>query len=153
MGVIRFRHVQVDHLHLCLARRCRFGNHFQRLRIYCNCHRIPRGRLRESPLLRETRICPQHRLDFVANGASSSLQSNLMGSFNGISLPWPGKLPAGCDMLTKGDCPLAAAEEVTLALGLMIESFFPPIKATARWELLDDSKNKLVCLEVPLKLK
>jgi len=67
-------------------------------------------------------------LDFVANGASSSLQSNLMGSFNGISLPWPGKLPAGCDMLTKGDCPLAAAEEVTLALGLMIESFFPPVR-------------------------
>ena len=50
-----------------------------------------------------------------------------MGTFSGVTLPWPGTFPSGCDSLVAGDCPLQIGESVKYEVVLPISPSWPTV--------------------------
>jgi len=61
------------------------------------------------------------------DSASSTIETDVTGTFLGVTAPWPGTFPPGCTMLVSGDCPLVAGESLTYKADLVIESEWPAV--------------------------
>ena len=63
------------------------------------------------------------------DSASSTIETDVTGTFLGVTAPWPGTFSPGCSMLVSGDCPLVAGESLTYKNKLVIESEWPALSS------------------------
>eukprot|EP00794_Sanderia_malayensis_P019909 gene19909-21855_t len=91
-------------------------------------------------------------IDFIPNGAASSVTPVVHGVIAGIPIPFPLKEKDGCKNsgLT---CPLKAGVKVTYHQQLEILTAYPSLKLEVKWQLKDEKSKDLACIEIPVQIK
>ena len=89
------------------------------------------------------------QISYAPNKPVTAMQATLHGVIAGIPVPFPLPESDGCK-LSGDSCPISAGTEVTFAEGLDVKSSYPAIKLVSRWELIDQDRGEVICVEIPV---
>ncbi|CAH0595223.1 unnamed protein product [Chrysodeixis includens] len=88
--------------------------------------------------------------------SSMRTQATLFLKLNQMFLPLPyplGDNEVTCNHLTSGQCPAAPGDNLQQVLRIPVESVFPVgVESDIEVRVVDEQRNSLVCLRVPVKV-
>uniref|UniRef100_T1JGD2 MD-2-related lipid-recognition domain-containing protein n=1 Tax=Strigamia maritima TaxID=126957 RepID=T1JGD2_STRMM len=92
------------------------------------------------------------KLTFKSNEVAKSVTAVVHGLIGGLPFPFPLPNPNACQDsgLT---CPLQASTEYQYHEELPILSSYPKLAVTIKYELVDENKEDIVCVEIPSQIK
>jgi Niemann-Pick C2 protein len=91
-------------------------------------------------------------VDFVINEDATSATSVVHGVIDHIPVPFPLDNPNAC--LNSGlTCPLKSGTEYKYETYIFVKTIFPSIRLVVRWELVDQSKNDIFCIELGAQIQ
>ncbi|GBM50434.1 NPC intracellular cholesterol transporter 2 a [Araneus ventricosus] len=90
-------------------------------------------------------------INFTSKGASNSAQAVVHGVIAGVPLPFSLKNPDGCK--SGISCPIKNQESYTYTNQLPIRRSYPALGVTVRWEIQNDNKDDIVCVEIPCEIR
>ncbi|XP_042205312.1 NPC intracellular cholesterol transporter 2 homolog a-like isoform X2 [Homarus americanus] len=91
-------------------------------------------------------------LPFTPKAEVLSVTAKVEGILGPIPVPFQLDNPNGC--VNSGlQCPLQANQLSTYTSAIEVKNVYPSISLKVRWQLLDEHNNKIVCLEIPVKIE
>ena len=111
-----------------------------------------------SPISREKSYCSEKYLFkltkyiYISAAPTSALKPKVKAYLGSIGVDFDIGQKNACDSLTNAYCPLDEGEEVTYALKMPVQSFYPKVKLNIQFSLIDDQGNKQVCFFVAAKV-
>jgi len=101
-----------------------------------------------TPCLLRTGTDVSLTVDFTSLVETDKVKAVVHGIIGGVPLPFPFPHSDACQDsgLT---CPLHNGVNNTYTTTLPIQKSYPKIKVIVKWELQDDSKKDLFCIEIP----
>ncbi|CAL4075058.1 unnamed protein product, partial [Meganyctiphanes norvegica] len=96
----------------------------------------------------------QMTLPFIPAGPSSVVRTKVHGILAGIPIPFPLPNEDGCSPAGGGlTCPLTPNQLVTYQTQLPVSKNYPSLSLKVRWQLEDENKRDIVCIEFPVQLR
>merc|ERR1719154_1040382 len=88
---------------------------------------------------------------FTPNGMTKSVTSVVHGVIVGVPVPYPITGVDGCkdSGLT---CPLKPGVPVKFFKAIYVSKLYPSLKLLVKWELKDQDKKDLACVEIPVQV-
>lgn len=89
---------------------------------------------------------------FDSKTTSKTVKAVVHGVIGGVPLPFGLPKPDGC-AFGGLSCPLENGKSYTYSHSLEIKNSYPPLGVKVRWELKDDAKKDIVCLEIQCEIQ
>ncbi|KAM3594388.1 uncharacterized protein V6R79_007011 [Siganus canaliculatus] len=93
-----------------------------------------------------------YSVNVTFNSAVQSQTSKALvhGIIAGVSIPFPIPIEDGCQSGIQ--CPIQKQQNYHYVNALPVKSEYPAIKLVVKWELKDDDKKDLFCIEFPVQI-
>jgi len=91
-------------------------------------------------------------VSFIPNGVTTKVTAVVHGVIAGIAVPFPMEGTDGC-VKSGLTCPLKGGVEVKYSKELPVKTVYPSLKLLVKWELQDQNKLDLVCVEIPAQIQ
>ena len=92
------------------------------------------------------------KISFQPHEAITNMDLKLYGLIAGVPVPFPLPESDGC-VLCGNVCPVVAETDLVLTVGLDVKPFYPAMKLTSKWTLIEKSssdKDYIICIEIPV---
>lgn len=90
-------------------------------------------------------------IGFVINEDASSATAVVHGIIEHVPVPFPLDNPDACK--NSGlDCPLTNSTTYKYTNSVFVKTSYPSIRLVVRYELVDPSKNDIICIELPAEI-
>ncbi|KAL0128124.1 hypothetical protein PUN28_003405 [Cardiocondyla obscurior] len=71
-----------------------------------------------------------------------------------VPIPFPLKNPNACEDPNDGlSCPLRENQEYSYTTTMFVQKKYPKVSLYVKWELLNEQKKNIVCIEFPVKIE
>ncbi|XP_037088544.1 NPC intracellular cholesterol transporter 2-like [Pollicipes pollicipes] len=93
-------------------------------------------------------------ITFTAGEESKSATASVHGKVSGVPFFVPFDLPNDNACTAGGmTCPVVKNSTQHYSQSIAIKKIFPPVSALVKWEILDENKNDMICLLIPVQLR
>lgn len=93
-------------------------------------------------------------IDFTTNEDASDLQTVVHGTLVIVPIPFRVPHPDACTDPDSGiTCPLAKGRSYSYKATLPVQTDYPSVSVTVKWELQDQNGNDIVCVRLPAKIR
>jgi len=96
----------------------------------------------------------QISLPFTTGAPASVVNTRVHGILAGIPIPFPLPNEDGCSQAGGNlPCPLTIGQAVNYQTSLPVSRVYPSLSLKVRWQLVDQNKRDIICIEFPVQLK
>ncbi|XP_011161896.1 NPC intracellular cholesterol transporter 2 homolog a [Solenopsis invicta] len=93
-------------------------------------------------------------IKFKPNNDISQVNIRVYGILMNVPVPFPFEKSDACKDPNAGiNCPLHKDQEYDYTASLFVQKKYPSVSVTIQWELVNEKKEKIICLQFPAKVK
>lgn len=87
-------------------------------------------------------------VEFTANADITAATNKMFGYIAGIKVPFP----IGADGCKNMTCPISKGAAITYQNGVFIQEVYPKVRLVAELQVLDQSSQMIICLDIPAQI-